>query len=100
MITSTSALHYFDDADDVLREIRRVISPGGNLIITDWCRDFISMSLLNRVLPWTHHAHVHTFNSIELQQSLARAGFANKRTSRARIDWFWGLMSVHAMPDS
>lgn len=98
LVTSTNALHYFPDADAALREIRRVISPNGNLVITDWCRNYVWMRLLNRLLPWTRHAHVHTFSITELEQSLARAGFNINRKSRRKIDWFWGLMSVHATP--
>ena len=98
LVTSTNALHYFSGADAALREIRRVISPNGNLVITDWCRDYFWMRLLNRVLPWTQHAHVHTFSSKELRQSLARAGFSIESEAREKIDWFWGLMTVHATP--
>jgi len=98
LVTSTNALHYFPDADAALGEIRRVISPNGNLVITDWCRDYFWMRLLNRVLPWTQHAHVHTFSSNELRRSLAQAGFSIKSVSREKIDWFWGLMTVHATP--
>lgn len=98
LITSTSALHYFEDADAVLREIRRVISPNGNLVITDWSRNFFWMQLLNRVLPWTRHAHVHTFSSDELERSLGHAGFSVNSVTKTKIDWFWGLMTVHATP--
>jgi ubiquinone/menaquinone biosynthesis C-methylase UbiE len=98
LVTSTNALHYFPDADGALREIRRVISPGGNLIITDWCRSYVSMKLLNRVLPWTRHAHVHTFSSSELKKCLADAGFGLISETRRKIDWFWGLMTIHATP--
>jgi len=98
LVISTSALHYFPDADAALGEIRRVISPKGNLVITDWCRDYFWMRVLNRVLPWTQHAHVHTFSASELQQSLAQAGFSIKSVTREKIDWFWGLVTVHATP--
>ena len=98
LITSISALHYFEDVDVIMREIRRVISPNGNLVITDWCRNFLWMRLLNRILPWTQHAHVHTFSSGELEQSLARAGFNINNMTRTKIDWFWGMMTVHATP--
>ena len=98
LVTSTNALHYFPDSDGALREIRRVISPGGNLIITDWCRNYVSMKLLNRVLPWTQHAHVHTFSTDELKNSLADAGFGIIGETRRKIDWFWGLMTIHATP--
>lgn len=98
LIVSTSALHYFADTDAALREIRRVIASSGNLVITDWCRDYFWMKLLNRILPWTRHAHAHTFSSSELEQSLARASFRTIAISKRKIDWFWGLMTVHATP--
>ena len=98
LVISTNAVHYFSDADAALREIRRVISPNGNLIITDWCRDYFWMRVLNRVLPWTQHAHVHTFSSNELKQRLSHAGFSIESETREKIDWFWGLMTVHATP--
>ena len=98
LVISTNALHYFQDVDATLREIRRVISPQGNLVITDWCRNFFWMKVLNRILPWTQDAHVHTLSSNELEQSLARAGFNINIETRKKIDWFWGLMTVHATP--
>lgn len=98
LITSTSALHYFEDVDVVLGEIRRVISPNGNLVITDWSRNFFWMRLMNRILPWTHHAHVHTFSSSELEKNLVRAGFTINSMTKTRISWFWGMMTVHATP--
>ena len=99
LVTSTSALHYFPDADATLGEIRRVISTNGNLVITDWCRNYFWMRLLNLILPWTRHAHVHTFNISELEHSLAQAGFNICSKTRKKIDWFWGLMTVHAAPN-
>lgn len=98
LVTSTNALHYFSDADAALGEIRRVISPSGHLVITDWCRDYFPMKLLNRVLPRTRHAHVHTYNIEELEQHLAQAGFSVVDRFRRKIDLFWGLMVVHAVP--
>jgi ubiquinone/menaquinone biosynthesis C-methylase UbiE len=95
----TNALHYFPDADAALREIRRVISASGNLVLTDWCRDYAWMRILNRVLPWTTHAHVHTFSSDEAERCLALAGFKVVSKTRKKIDWFWGLMTIHAVPD-
>ncbi len=98
LITSTNALHYFPDAIAALQEMRRVISPGGNLIITDWCGDYFWMKLLNQILPWTQHAHVHTYNSTELEQKLSANGFKVVSKTRKKIDWFWGLMTIHATP--
>ncbi len=98
LVTCTNALHYFPDIDAALREIRRVISPNGNLIITDWCRNYFWMRVLNRILPRTQHAHAHTLSIDELKQSLSQAGFIINSETKRKIDWFWGLMTVHAMP--
>ena len=99
LVVSTSALHYFTDAGAALLEIRRVLSVSGNLVISDWCRDYFWMRILNRVLPWTRHAHVHTFSSRELETLLNKAGFKLVRKSRKKIDWFWGLMTLHVIPE-
>jgi ubiquinone/menaquinone biosynthesis C-methylase UbiE len=98
LVTCTNALHYFPDAAGALREMRRVLAPSGNLVITDWCRDYATMKLLNRILPWTRHAHVHTFSLGELEQNLARCGLRMIGSSRKKIDWLWGMMTVHAVP--
>lgn len=98
LVTTTNALHYFADVHSALLEIRRVLVPSGNLIITDWCRDYFWMKLLNRVLPLTSHAHGHTFSSRELERSLVAAGFDIVSSTTKKIDGFWALMTVHARP--
>ena len=98
LVTTTNALHYFADVHSALLEIRRVLVPSGNLIITDWCRDYFWMKLLNRVLPLTSHAHGHTFSSRELERSLVAAGFDIVSSTTKKIDGFWALMAVHARP--
>ena len=97
LVTCTSALHYFLDSDAMFRELRRVTVPSGSVIITDWSRDFFWMKVLDRILPLTRHAHSHTFTSRELEQSLDRAGFRVVHKISKKIDWFWGLMTVHAI---
>ena len=99
LVVSTNALHYFPDAIASLREMRRVMSPSGNLVVTDWCRDYFWMRLLNRILPWTQHAHVHTYTTAELEQKLLENGFKVVSTTRKKIDWFWSLMTIHATPE-
>jgi len=98
LVTSTSALHYWEDVDAALREIRRVTSPNGSLVITDWSRDYAWMRVLNRILPWSRHSHSHTLSSNELEHRLSQAGFCINSVTKGKIDWFWGLMTVHATP--
>ena len=94
----TSAIHYFPDAVSALREMRRVLTASGDLILTDWCSNYLWMRILNRILPWTSHAHVHTFTTTEMEQCLDLAGFKVLSKSTKKIDWFWGLMTIHATP--
>ena len=98
LITSTNALHYFPDVTAAVQEMRRVISPSGNLVITDWCRDYFWMRLLNRILPWTQHAHVQTYTTAELEQKLSQSDFKIVGKTRKKINWFWGLTTIHATP--
>jgi len=98
LVTTTNALHYFPDVHFALTEIRRVLDPSGNLVITDWCRDYFWMKFLNSVLPWTRHAHGHTFSHRELEKSLLAAGFEIVTSKAKKIDGFWALMTVHARP--
>jgi len=98
LVVSTNALHYFPDAIAALQEMRRVVTPMGNLVITDWCRNYLWMRLLNRILPRTQHAHVHTYTVAELEQMLSKNGFNVIGKTRKKIDWFWGLMTIHAVP--
>ena len=97
LVVSTSALHYMDDPITVLREARRVLVPGGGIVVTDWCRDYWTMRALDRVLTWVDPAHVHTLRGDALVASLNSAGFSSARLTRTKIDAFWGIMTVIAV---
>ncbi len=94
VVVSTNALHYMHDPIRMLREAYRLLVPGGTVIIGDWCRDYWTMSALDRVLRWVDPAHVATLNGETLVRLIQDAGFQNVRLSRRRIDRFWGLMTA------
>jgi len=96
VIVSTSALHYMRDPIGVLREARRLLAPGGTIIVGDWCRDFWTMALLDRVLGWGNRAHHATLDGDTLTRLLREAGFVEVRLTRHRIGRFWGLMTATA----
>ncbi len=96
VVVSTSALHYMRDPISMLLEARRLLVPGGTVIVGDWCRDYWTMSALDRVLRWVDPAHVATLSGEDLVRLLRNAGFQNVRVSRRRIDRFWGLMTATA----
>jgi ubiquinone/menaquinone biosynthesis C-methylase UbiE len=96
LVVSTSTLHYMRDPIGMLREARRLLVPGGTVIVGDWCRDYWTMSALDRVLRWVDPAHVATLSGETLVRLMRNAGFQNVRLSRRRIDRFWGLMTATA----
>ncbi len=95
-VVSTSALHYIADVPRTLSEMRRVLVPGGQLVIVDWCADFFTMRALDLVLRVTDRAHERTLGSRALQSAAIDAKFTNVQVTKARIDRFWGLMVLSA----
>ncbi|MEA5446084.1 methyltransferase domain-containing protein [Gammaproteobacteria bacterium AB-CW1] len=96
VLVSTSAFHYIPDPARALAEMRRVLRPGARLLITDWCRDYLSMRALDRWLRWRDPAHFRTWTARELKAMLNTAGFETIAIERYRISPFWGLMSATA----
>ncbi|MCP1727215.1 ubiquinone/menaquinone biosynthesis C-methylase UbiE [Natronospira proteinivora] len=95
-VVSSSAFHYFRQPQQAVNEMYRVLRPGGRLLITDWCRDYWTMRLLNRWLVFRDPAHYHTWRGRDLQGFLHQAGFEAIGLERYRISAFWGLMSAQA----
>jgi len=50
VVVSASALHYFDQPEMSLKEMRRVLKPGGSAVIMDWCKDYFLCRLLDIAL--------------------------------------------------
>jgi len=96
-VVSTSAFHYWPDPRNALREIARVLRPRGNLVITDWCDDYVACWLCDRVLRIVDPAHRQAYGRWECTRLLYAGGFCVDRVDRYKISWLWGLMTACAV---
>lgn len=97
VVICTSALHYFRDPARALAEMRRVVRPQGLVAVTDWCRDFRTCRLLDRLLRRFNSAHHRAYTLAQCAQMLQAAGLRPTLQQRYKIDWLWGLMTVIAI---
>lgn len=95
-VVSSSSFHYWPDPAAGLAELRRVLRPGGRLVVTDWCDDFLSCKACDLYLRVVDPAHRRAYGTRECTALLARAGYADPVVERYKITWLWGLMTARA----
>jgi ubiquinone/menaquinone biosynthesis C-methylase UbiE len=77
------ALHEIDDPEGAMEEVRRVLRPGGELLVVDFPRDSVAQKLWNEDY----------YRPQELNRLLVKAGFADVRTrliERRQVLWARG----------
>jgi ubiquinone/menaquinone biosynthesis C-methylase UbiE len=94
VVVSCNMFHYITHPVEALREMARVIRPGGALVLTDWCDDYIACRLCNLYLRLTNRAFYKTYREAECLDLLGQAGFGTVRFERYKISWLWGLMTA------
>lgn len=95
-VVSVSSFHFWPGPKRALAEIRRVLRPGGRLVVTDWCDEYLACRVCDRILGLVDPAHQRIYGRAECAALLAGADFEVSSLERYRISWLWGLMTAVA----
>ena len=98
-VISANSFHYFDNPNVALTEMKRVLKKDGNLIILDWCKDFLVWRICDWVLQRVDPAHQQCYTQAEFHELLSNAGFHIQQSTKVRFGLIWRLMVATATPD-
>ena len=94
VVVSCNMFHYISHPVEALREMGRVLRPGGSLVLTDWCDDYLACRVCNLYLRLTNRAFYKTYRQAECLELLHAAGYRDVSIERYKISWLWGLMTA------
>lgn len=96
LVICANSFHYFRDPDASLFEFRRILSSRGQLVIVDWCDDYLTCKLCSLWLRLTSPAFFKTYTLKACEQKLSDAGLKVDSAEHFRADWLWGMMALHS----
>lgn len=96
LVVCTNAFHYFPQPYRALAEMRRVLRPGGQLVIVDWCHDYWTCKVCHWYLRLTDPGYFRMYTSQACRLHLTAGGFEVRGARRFKISPLWGLMSFVA----
>jgi ubiquinone/menaquinone biosynthesis C-methylase UbiE len=94
VVVSCNMLHHIRHPIAALLEMSRVLRRGGDLIITDWCDDYLACRVRDWYLRLFSPAHVKVYRERDCLRLLKEAGFPQADIDRYKISCLWGLMTA------
>ena len=96
MVVSCNMFHYIPEPSAALQEMKRVLRPGGRIIVTDWCDDYLACRVCDLCLRLFSRAHFRAYSQRTCGRLLADSGYGVVQIERYKISWLWGLMTATA----
>jgi ubiquinone/menaquinone biosynthesis C-methylase UbiE len=87
----SSSFHHYPNPTAAVREMARVLAPGGRVAIADGTGDTMLARIADRFLRRFDRSHIRLYRSAELEAFLAAAGFAD---TESRQLWDGGYAIV------
>lgn len=95
-VVSCSMLHHVQEPGGLLRECARVLRPGGQFIVVDWCRDYLHCQLAHYWLRFAKPSYVRMYRAGELASLLRPVGLSVREASRFFVPPYFGMMRLSA----
>jgi ubiquinone/menaquinone biosynthesis C-methylase UbiE len=98
LVTCTNALHDIRDTVAFLSDMRRLLAPGGQLVIEDFARrrPALLWGMFEWLLRWVEKGQVRAYTLAEVQALCVRAGLHVVYRKAFSIDWFWHGWALRA----
>lgn len=78
-VTCANSFHHYPHKEAVVREMRRVLKPGGKALIVDGCRDTLAGRFIFDLIVTLMEGDIRHLSAGEFRELFARCGFARIR---------------------